>query len=463
MKDTPAGELQVQVTEFNQDDLATNKRSYELKDRLHSSYLTFFEQLADDFGLRLPRNKTEPVSAASASYNYRVLLDKNLDDRMYYGYGDPAAIRVEEAKETWYYIASTSNDASFSFPLVRSRDLQTWEFAGYIFPPGNKPAWAAEGEFNADYWAPEIHQVGQEFRLYFVARDKTTRELCIGMARSRDVAGPYRSETSPILRGNVIDPHLFIKDESETYLLWKEDNNERWPNELVDFLYSNPSLVTTLFERVEDQKTACFLLTIWPWMQHLPPMERFQAEQVLIEAVIERFSGFQARLQQVLEKSQEESVMSKIPAILNFMKTPMYAQRLNQEGNQLIGEKKKIIENDLDWEAHLVEGLWITEHNKRYYLFYAGNDFSTDKYGIGVAIADHFLGPYRKSRQPFLQSSASWVAPGHPSVTTGPDGRPLLFLHAYFPGTAGYKQFRALLALNLIFKEDTVLIDTAAP
>ena len=198
------------------------------------------------------------------------------------------------------------------------------------------------------------------------------------------------------------------------------------------------------------------MVTLWPWARTLPPMERFLLLQTFIEAVIAVYADFYGRLTGLAE-GQPAPIQDKINAVQKFMKTPMYAQRLSADGTQLAGARTKIIENDLAWEAHLVEGMWLTKHETKYYLFYAGNDFSTDQYGIGVAIADSPLGPYRKMTKPFLQSTADWWAPGHPSVVTGPDGKPVLFLHAFFPGEAGYKKFRALLAVPLTFKEDQVL------
>ena len=108
-----------------------------------------------------------------------------------------------------------------------------------------------------------------------------------------------------------------------------------------------------------------------------------------------------------------------------------------------------MLTNDLDWEGHLVEGPFVTLHDGRYWLFYAGNDFSTPSYGIGVAVADHPLGPYAKQGQPLLRSTREWTAPGHASVAPGLDGRPQLFFHAFHPGTGGYNAFRALLTVGL--------------
>ena len=89
-------------------------------------------------------------------------------------------------------------------------------------------------------------------------------------------------------------------------------------------------------------------------------------------------------------------------------------------------------------------------------MFYAGNDFSTPAYGIGVAVADHPLGPYHKQGTPMLQSIREWTAPGHASVAPGLDGQPQLFFHAFHPGTGGYNAFRALLTVGLSFGPDRV-------
>jgi len=132
------------------------------------------------------------------------------------------------------------------------------------------------------------------------------------------------------------------------------------------------------------------------------------------------------------------------------------AQRVAEDGRSLVGEPKVVLCNDLDWEGHLIEGPFCTLQDGRYWLFYAGNDFGTPAYGIGVAIADHVLGPYRKQGEPLLKSTQSWTAPGHASVAPGLDGQPQLFFHAFHPGTGGYNAFRALLTAKLRFTHERV-------
>jgi len=143
-------------------------------------------------------------------------------------------------------------------------------------------------------------------------------------------------------------------------------------------------------------------------------------------------------------------------AILDAMTTPLRGQRIADDGCSLIGEDRIVLANDLDWEGHLIEGPFATRQNGRYWLFYAGNDFATPSYGIGVAVADHPLGPYTKQGEPLLKSTREWTAPGHASVAPGPDGRPQLFFHAFHPGTGGYNAFRALLTVGLRFSSSRV-------
>jgi hypothetical protein len=434
-------------------------RKYELEERAHTAYLTLFGALATDFGLRQPQNK-RTATIPTSEFPYQELLIYNLTPDILYGYGDPAILRVKEdaaGAETQYYLLATSNDAPDSFPILRSKNLTDWEFVNFVFPRGQKPAWAIDGEIISDYWAPEMHRVGNEFRVYFVARDKTTRELCIGMATSSSPEGPFLAQEEPVLNGNVIDPHLYVAENGDSYLFWKEDNNDVWPRLLLNFLYQNPAFVSQLFLEKEDQITASFILTIWPWAKELEPMERFLVIQVLIESIITRYLDFYDQLS-ALAAEQPEALQQEIQAVQQFMKTPLFAQQMTPDGSALVGERTKVLENDLAWEAHLVEGMWVTKQKDKFYLFYAANDFSTDQYGIGVASADALSGPYQKNSTPLLQSTKEWWAPGHPSVVTGPGGKPLLVLHAYFPGKAGYKEFRAVLAVPLTFEGQQVTV-----
>ena len=166
---------------------SSRTREYRLPDTQHNAYLDFLESLARDFGTRVPRNR-RPQEAPDFEAPFRALLTRNLSPDILYGYGDPAVIRVSEASadgaDASYYLVVTSNDAPDAFPVLRSRDLADWRMAGFVFPKGQGPRWAADVERGGEYWAPEMHRVAGGFLVCFAARDKD-RTFAIGMATRR--------------------------------------------------------------------------------------------------------------------------------------------------------------------------------------------------------------------------------------------------------------------------------------
>ncbi|HEY8614633.1 family 43 glycosylhydrolase [Phenylobacterium sp.] len=419
---------------------------YVLADDSQAAYQDLFARLAADFGCRVPLAR-RPVDFDRPDPRLEPLLTENLGEGVLYGYGDPCVLRDGDR----WWMAVTSNDAPESFPLFGSRDLIHWEPAGFAFPSGRKPAWALDGP-GSDYWAPEMHRVGDEVWLCFTAR-RTDGELAIGLARAPSPAGPFSAPDAPLLAGDVIDAHI-LPDPAGPVLYWKQDSNGHWPGPLSRLLWERPHLIERLFPRAEDQVTAELARTLHAWGETLGPMEQFCLRQLLIEAVTEDLAGFRARL-----ASLRAGAGPLADGILEALTTTVYAQRLSPDGTRLVGERTAVLCNDQPWEAHLIEGMWITEQAGRYWMFYSGNDFSTAQYGVGVAVADHPFGPFVKQPEPFLKSSRDWWGPGHVSVAPGPDGRPRLFLHAFKPGQMGYKVFRALLSAGLVFDDGAVRLE----
>lgn len=427
---------------------------YRLPGGEHSDYQTFYAALADDFGTRRPHIYEGPALPEGPEPDWRPLILENLSPRTTAGYGDPAVLKTEEG----YILVATSNDAPDAFPILRSDDLKSWTHQGFVFPEGEAPEWAAHGRQVGDFWAPEMARVGEEYWLVYTARQRNNA-LAIGLARSESPAGPWRDlgrpllsahainsgglpdhPALPVLSGGVIDSHIFVDGDGARYLFWKRDTNGVWPRPLAGLMRERPALIDSLFSSETDRRTAAFAAAIQPWANGRRPMERFFLMQPLIEAVLDNWH-------------QAKAVLAEIPeaqAIVEAMSTPIHAQPISEEG-ELIGKDALVLTNDLDWEGHLIEGPWVTRQQDRYWLFYAGNDFGTPAYGIGVAVADHPLGPYVKQPEPLLKSSRSWWAPGHASVAPGLDGAPQLFFHAFLPGTGGYNAFRALLTARLRF------------
>ena len=431
-------------------------QTYALPLREAEHYAELFRDLHRDFGTRLPHLYADPTEFPDTPPNWQPLLTENVSPHILCGYGDPAVLKTGDG----YFLLATSNDAPDAFPILHSSDLIHWRHRGFVFPDGQQPEWTATGRQVADFWAPELAKVGEEYWVAYTARQKSNA-LAIGLARGPTPLGPFTDNGTPLVRGKeinttgvphgalsggVIDSHIFSDADGTRYLFWKDDSNGIWPRPLAALLRDYPALIERLFESDEDRRTAAFAAAIVDWANRRRPMERFFLMHSFIEAALANWPRVKAALTE----------FGLADAILEAMTTPVRAQPIAEDGRSLVGESTIVLSNDLDWEGHLIEGPFCTLQNGRYWLFYAGNDFSTPAYGIGAAVADHPLGPYRKQGEPLLKSARSWTAPGHASVAPGLDGRPQLFFHAFHPGTGGYNAFRALLTARLRFHHDRV-------
>jgi arabinan endo-1,5-alpha-L-arabinosidase len=386
-----------------------------------------------------------------------VLLSENLAPDMIYGYGDPAVTRVfdHNGYKSSYYLLVSSYDALDSFPILWSENLSDWTFKGCVFPRGKQPFWTVAHGTGTEFRSAEIHLIGIEFRVYFVARDRLSWQLCIGMAKSLFPEGPYVADQEPILKQNVVDPHVFVYDPETVYLFWKEDNNTVWPGLLTKLLYNHAEFIELLFEGATARNTASFTMTLWPWIQTLEAKEHFMAMQSLVDCITTSFYSFYQKLFN-LSRGKPDALRDEIYTILKFMKTPIYGQQLSPDGSSLVREKIKVIENDQEWEAHVVDGIWIARHEGVYLLFYVGNDISNAQYGIGLAIAKAPLGPYVKNKRPIIHAGQTEWSPGHPCIVAGPDGISRLIMHGYYPDQTGYKQFQVLLSIPIRFANNKV-------
>ena len=409
-------------------------------------YAGFFLELSHDFGTRVPHAFAPLHDFPAGDGRWQPLLTENVSSSILAGYGDPAVLKTDDG----YVLVATSNDAPDAFPILRSKDLRHWHHEGFVFPEGQQPEWTAHGTGVGDYWAPEMARVGGEYWLVYSARQRSN-VLAIGLAKAGSPLGPWRDLGRPLMTGTaggVIDSHLFIDADGDRWLYWKSDANGIWPRPLATLLRDHPHLIDELFEGEPDRRTAAFAAAIVEWANGRRPMERFFLMQPLIEAALANWP----RVRRVLAEC------GLAEAFVDALTTPVYAARLGEDGESLIDEPQVVLQNDLDWEGHLIEGPFVTLHDGKYWMFYAGNDFSTPAYGIGAAVADRPTGPFVKQPEPLLKSTREWTAPGHASVAPGLDGEPQLFFHAFHPGTGGYNVFRALLTAKLRFASGGVTI-----
>lgn len=127
--------------------------------------------------------------------------------------------------------------------------------------------------------------------------------------------------------------------------------------------------------------------------------------------------------------------------------TPIWIQQLNEERTKLIGEKKELFRNDVEWEMNLVEGVSMVRHNDYFYAFYAaaGCCGRTCTYGVGIARSKSLLGPWEKdTKNPVLATDDKWECPGH-GTPVDKDGKHYFMYHAYDSKTDVYTGREGLL------------------
>lgn len=116
--------------------------------------------------------------------------------------------------------------------------------------------------------------------------------------------------------------------------------------------------------------------------------------------------------------------------------TWMKVQELSDEGLTLVGKPTKLFKQDQAWEGPLVEGPAVVKVDGVYHLFYSGNGFWTDQYGVGHAVADSPTGPFVKDLEPLLTSNDVAAGPGHNQLFKVGDQWWTAY-HAWPPGAVG--------------------------
>jgi beta-xylosidase len=121
--------------------------------------------------------------------------------------------------------------------------------------------------------------------------------------------------------------------------------------------------------------------------------------------------------------------------------TPIWLQRLNDDGTKLIDEPRELIHNDAEWEGAVVEGPFILRRGDWYYLFYSGAGCcgAGCNYALGVARSHSLFGPWQKNPvNPIIAANDTWKCPGHGSIVQDPDGKYFLLYHAYAASNSIY-------------------------
>lgn len=152
-----------------------------------------------------------PSVAAGATFTNPVLRAN---------FADPGVLLVGDT----YYVYAT-NAIGKNVQVARSQDLVRWQQLPDALPA--LPGWARPG--GSLVWAPEVIQIGNQFVLYYTARDKASNRQCIGVAIADAPAGRFIDlNSAPLVcqadEGGSIDASPF-RDGDQLYLYWKNDGN----------------------------------------------------------------------------------------------------------------------------------------------------------------------------------------------------------------------------------------------
>ncbi len=183
-------------------------------------------------------------------------------------------------------------------------------------------------------------------------------------------------------------------------------------------LREHPELIAELFATEADHRPAAFAAAIVPFANLQRPMTPFFLMQPIIEAALDNWRQVRGVLGEFGLRAT---------TIVDAMTTPLRAQRIAADGRSLIGENRIVLTNDQDWEGHPIEGPFVTFQKGRY-VVYAGNDFSTPSYGIGVAVGDDPAGPLYQAGRAVTPLDPGVGSAEHASVAPGRDGEPAALL-----------------------------------
>jgi len=136
-------------------------------------------------------------------------------------FADPFILQVGD---TFY--AYATNSASKNISLARSTDLLKWQILPDAMPA--LPRWAKLT--GGLVWAPEVIQIGEQFVMYYTARDKQSDKQCVGAAVSDKPEGKFKDASlAPLVcqaeLGGTIDASPFRNEDGKLYLYYKNDGN----------------------------------------------------------------------------------------------------------------------------------------------------------------------------------------------------------------------------------------------
>lgn len=170
-------------------------------------------------------------------------------------FADPTAIKAPDGN-CYAYATNTDVDGKLvNIQVARSKDLVNWEFVGDALP--RKPSWAEK-----DFWAPHVlyDSTNQTYYLYYSGESSSDAYgKCLGVATSKDPAGPFVDQGEPLLCGEGfvnIDPMAFDDPATGKKLLyWGSGHEAIRVQELADdrLSFKEGSRAVELVQPIADE------------------------------------------------------------------------------------------------------------------------------------------------------------------------------------------------------------------
>jgi hypothetical protein len=378
-----------------------------------------------------------------------------LSNATYYNDGAlPAAdpYVLHDAASGYYYAYSTEGaDPGWYYAIYRSADLVTWE----KLPHG---ALSAKGQWGNDwFWAPEVYRnprTGLYFLFYAAKADPKAKQWFgyssfeepskIGVAVSRSPEGPFRNVSPHPIDWNPYDPSYhdvnLIMGPDQKKPPATEAEGEQAP--LGTYI---PTIDPNVFFAPGGRKYLYVSRNAyrnWNWDSDLG---KYIEESDIIAVPLDGawWNDPTGRtMPQIAKSYRGRNAGSGGPSgprrdgyvqILSYDDDKQAWENADVNDYATSGGEKK----DRRWE----EGSTTFTHAYRdasghrrtaYYLTYSANNWETPQYGVGYAVADSPLGPFRKAPgNPILGQDAKLgeYSTGHGDIERSPDGSQLYYVH----------------------------------
>jgi hypothetical protein len=367
---------------------------------------------------------------------------------------------LHDAGSGYYYAYSTDGaDAGWYFAIYRSADLVTWEkLPGGALPVNDSKQWG-----NDWFWAPEVYRnptTGLYFLFYAARSDANAKawfgyanfeEPCkIGVAVARSPAGPFHNIAARPIDYNPYDPAyhdvnlLMGPDQKQPPATLKQ--GEKAP--LGTYI---PTIDPDVYFAADGAQYLYYSRNAyrnWVWDSDLG---KYIEESNILAVPLTRawWDDPNGRTMPAIDPAyRNANAAPGGPAgprrdgwtqIISYQQDKQSWENAHVNDYALSGGQKK----DRRWE----EGSTTFAHSfvdasgaqrTTYYLTYSANNWESPYYGVGYAVAQHPLGPWKKfAGNPILSQNPQigMYSTGHGSVAFSPDGTEMYYVHHGRPST----------------------------